>query len=369
MLKRIVIKFGTTSLTNHTRELSRPNMLEFVRQIAELHSEGHQIIVVSSGAVTAGIEILKNPKIAKDLPAKQMFSSIGQGRLIQLWTELFSFYQINVGQILLTRGDLSDRQRYLNVRDTITTLIDHRVIPVINENDTVATEEIRVGDNDNLSALVANTVAADLLILLTDQKGLYNDDPRKNPNAQLVEHVTRIDPSIFNLARGGSEVGTGGMITKVEAAQIAMQSGTQTVIAAFDEKNILMRIVKGEKIGTQFKPEMSPRESRKRWLLSEQPRGKIQVDEGAEVQLKLKGASLLPIGIACTSDVFSRGSIVKVVNASDHLVAVGVTSYSSDEIIKIKGCHSQSIKERLGYSYGNVVIHRDNMVINKEIEP
>lgn len=363
MYKRIVIKFGTTSLTNNTLYLSPPNLLEYVRQINKLHSQGIQIIIVSSGAVAAGMELLKQPKFSKNLPAKQMLSSVGQGRLIQIWSELFGFYGINIGQLLLTKGDLSDRNRYLNVRDTIETLLAQKVIPIINENDSVATEEIKLGDNDNLSALVANTVAADLLLILTDQGGLFDKNPRQYPDAKLIQQIDTIDDGLYKIARGGSELGTGGMYTKVKAAQIATQSGINTIIAPFYEENVILKVFKKEKIGTTFHSKINPRESKRRWIFSEQPVGTLIIDEGAKKQLLEKGASLLPIGIIAVTGTFNRGSIVKIFTENGSFIGMGMVNYSSSEIEKIIKCHSSLIEDKLGYSYGNEVIHRDNMLI------
>ncbi|MEM1282067.1 MAG: glutamate 5-kinase [Chlamydiota bacterium] len=364
--KRIVIKFGTTSITNQTECLSRPNILEFVRQIAQLHAEEVDLIIVSSGAVAAGREVLQQPKISKELPSKQMFSSVGQSRLVQLWGSMFAYYGIDVGQILLTRADLKNRHRYLNIRDTLEALLSHRVIPVINENDSVATEEIRVGDNDNLSARVANLLGADLLILLTDQQGLYDRDPRKDSDAVLINTVEHIDETLIQIASGGSDLGTGGMVTKIEAAQIATQSGTPTVIAMFSEKDVIIRLSHSEKIGTRFLSMTTPRESRKRWLFSEHPQGVVQVDAGALKRIADEGASLLPVGVVGVEGGFERGAVVSVTSAEKKPVAVGVTSYSNEEIQKIKGQRSQLIEEILGYSYGNEVIHRESMASMKE---
>ncbi len=365
-VKRIVIKFGTTSITNHTDCLSRPNILEFVRQIATLHKQGVDLIIVSSGAVAAGREVLEYPKISKELPAKQMFSAIGQSRLVQVWASMFAYYGINVGQILLTRADLKNRHSYLNIRDTLDALLSHRVIPVINENDSVATEEIRLGDNDNLSARVANLLGADLLILLTDQKGLFDRDPRKDSDAVLINTVEHIDEPLIEIASGGSELGTGGMVTKIEAAQIATQSGTPTAIAMFSEDDVIIRLSYGENIGTRFISRTTPKESRKRWLFSEHPQGVIYVDAGAAKRLAEEGASLLPVGIVDVEGAFARGAVVTVNSPERKPVAVGVTSYSNEEIQKIKGQRSKVIEETLGYSYGNEVIHRESMASMKD---
>lgn len=363
--KRIVIKFGTSSITNHTQTLSRPNLLEFVRQITELHQEGVEVIIVSSGAVAAGREVLKHPKLSKELPAKQMFSAVGQSRLVEVWQGLFANYGIHVGQLLLTRGDLNDRYRYLNIRDTLESLLNHQVIPIINENDTVATEEIRVGDNDNLSALVANLIGADLLLLLTDQKGLFDKHPEKHANAILIDRVECIDSKIYSIAGSSTKLGTGGMATKIEAAEVATQSGTPTLIALFSEENVITRIAHGEKLGTYFASSITPKESRKRWLLSEPPQGILVVDEGAAVKLQQEGASLLAVGVTKFEGKFERGAVVKIHSQEGQYIGVGVTCYSYEEIERIKGKRSSHLEEVLGYSYGKEVIHRDEMVISK----
>lgn len=364
--QRFVLKLGTSTLTNGTKNLSRRTMLEIVRQAAILHEEGHEIVFVTSGAVAAGREVLKQPRLDASMPTKQMLSSIGQVRLMQLWTELFALYEITVSQVLLTHGDFSNRTRYLNVRDTLSALIEHRVIPIINENDTVATKEIKVGDNDNLSALVANLVAADLLILLTDQEGLFTADPRFDENAKLIPLVDHIDESIYALAGGSStQLGTGGMATKIQAAHLATQSGTSTVVASAKRKNILSDLIHGKHIGTFFKAQITPRESRKRWLLSEKAQGSILIDEGAAKQLSKSGASLLAVGVTGLQKEFDRGSIVQIIGPNSKPLAVGASSYSSDEIKQLIGVHSHEIEGRLGYTYGPEIVHRDNMTLFK----
>jgi glutamate 5-kinase len=362
---RVVIKLGTSTLTKSTRSLSRPNFLECVRQVAQLHEEGIQVLIVSSGAVAAGMEAMNHPKVSRTLPSKQMFSSVGQGKLINVWSEIFGMYGIGVGQILLTRGDFSDRRCYLNIRDTMNSLLEHRIVPIINENDTVATEEIKVGDNDNLAAMVCNLIGANLLIIITDQKGLYDRNPRQYSDAKLIEQIDYVDDNLLNMPRSASELGTGGMATKMTAAQIASQSGTPTVITSFDEKDVILRVAKGEKLGTLFPSHTTPKESRKRWLLSEKPAGGIVIDGGAEERIKGQGASLLPVGITAVKGEFGRGAVVNVHSKEKVLVAVGMSNYSSDEIAKLKGEKSDRIDEILGYSYGNEVVHRDNMAIAK----
>lgn len=356
----IVVKLGTSTLTKGTKKLSRKVMLDLVRQMAALHELGHQIVLVTSGAVAAGREILNNPKLDATVPSKQMLSSIGQVRLMQIWSELFGIFEIPVSQVLLTHGDFSNRKRYLNVRDTLKALLDHRVIPIINENDAVATQEIKVGDNDNLSAYVANLVAGNLLILITDQQGLFDADPRHNPQAKLIPIVEHIDEGIVALAGGTVGLGTGGMATKVQAAFLATQSGTPTVVASSSHPDVLLELAAGKHVGTLFKSQISLRESRKRWILSEKPQGSIHIDAGAEKQVRQKGASLLAVGITKIDNEFERGAVVNIMAPSNKKLGVGVTSYSSEEIKQLIGSHSGKIEEILGYSYGTEVIHRDN---------
>ena len=339
-------------------------MLDIVRQIAQLYDNGMQIILVTSGAGAAGREILNQPKQIKSMPFKQMLAAVGQVHLMQLWSQLFSLYNIPVGQVLLTRSDFSNRQRYLNARDTLQALLHHRVLPIINENDTVATEEIKVGDNDNLSALVANLVAADLLVLMTDQQGLYTADPRFNPDATLIPLVEKIDESVFALAGGSvSGLGTGGMSTKIQAAQLAAQSGISTVIASSFLPDVLLKIAAGETVGTKFKAQSNSKESRKRWLLSETPQGILSLDAGAEEKVTKHGASLLPIGITKVSKTFERGAVVQMVSAAGVPLAAGLANYSSQEIEKLIGRHTQLIEELLGFTCGDEIVHRDNMAV------
>lgn len=364
--QKVVVKMGTSTLTRGTKTLSRKGMLDLVRQMALLHEEGHQIVLVSSGAIAAGREVLDHPSLSRTLPSKQMFAAVGQRKLMEVWAELFGLYEIPVGQLLLTREDFTDRQRYLNIRNTLAALLQHRVIPIINENDTVATEEIKVGDNDTLSALVSNMIYADLLILLTDQQGLYTADPRVCSDAQLIPLVERIDDSTRALAGGSSKVlglGTGGMITKIEAAYLASHSGTPTVIASSSLPDVLADIIKGQPIGTRFLAQTTPKESRKRWLISKKVQGFLYVDEGASQRLSKKGASLLSVGITKVKQTFERGAIVQICSAKEKPLAIGIVNYSSAEIEKILGVKSIQIELHLGYTYGPEVIHRDNMVL------
>jgi glutamate 5-kinase len=361
---RVVVKIGTSVLTNGTPSLSPQRMLEIVQQVAAAHQAGHEIIIVSSGAVAAGRERLGFPELGRSLPAKQMLSAVGQSRLMQTYSALFDIFNIVVAQLLLTREDISDRPRHLNIRDTLSNLIDQRIIPIINENDTTATHEIRVGDNDNLSAMVAGLVEADLLILLTDQQGLFTADPRTQPDAQLIAEVAQIDDTTWAAAGGaGTRLGTGGMTTKLQAAQLAGRSGVTTVIASGRTPDVLTRLLSGDAIGTRFPAQISHMESRKRWLLMEKPRGALHIDAGAAKKLLTGGASLLPVGVTRIARDFERGAVVSVHAPDGREIAHGITNYDSDDLRRLCGVKSTQIIDLLGYSYGDAVIHRNNMVV------
>lgn len=361
---RIVLKLGTHVLTEGGVRLSRPAMLEIVRQVAVLQKQGHEMVVVSSAAVFAGREVLGPPARRRDIPFKQVLAATGQVRLVGVYREFFEFYDLLVAQALLTRSDLTDRERYLNARNTLLSLIQLKVIPIINENDVVAIDEIKIGDNDNLSALVANLVDADWLILLTDQAGLFTSDPRKDEKAKLISEVTRIDQKIRRLAGGrGSDHGTGGMTTKIEAAELATRSGTAVVIASGRERDVLLRLAAGESIGTRFAPLASRIESRKRWILAEPCKGEIVVDEGAAAALTTQGKSLLAAGVAQVRGRFERGRTIRLLTTGERELGRGITNYGSDDLEKIRGHHSDRIVSILGYQYGPTVIHRDDLVI------
>jgi glutamate 5-kinase len=339
-------------------------MLEIVRQTAELREQNVGVVLVSSGAVAAGREVLQREVPEKVLPSKQMLASVGQIHLMELWRDLFAIFQIHVGQMLLTRSDFANRQRYLNVRDTLLTLLHQGMIPVINENDAIVMTENRVGDNDNLSALIANMIAAELLVLLTDQKGLYNANPQQDPTAQLIQEVPHIDAEIWRCAGGSlSSQGTGGMATKIQAAVLATQSGTPTAIATLQHTDVLLALWRHEKVGTLFHATASLRESRKRWLLAEKPQGCILIDTGAVQRLCGHGASLLPVGIVGVEGSFERGANVQLLSPQQQIVCLGLSNYSSKDIQQIAGLKSEQIAERLGYTYGHEVVHRDNMAV------
>ncbi len=360
----VVVKLGTTTLTDGTGRLSRPRMVDLIRQVVTLQAEGYRMVLVSSGAVVAGRELLGQPTLPNYLPAKQMLSAVGQSYLMQVYGTLFGLYETHIGQVLLTHSDISHRTRYLNARDTLNTLLDYGIVPVVNENDTVAVEEIKVGDNDTLSAKIAVLLSASLLIILTDQDGLYDRDPRLDPNAHLIALVDAIDERIRAL--GGESVsgfGVGGMATKIQAAQLATRSGTRVVIANGKTPDVLLRIMRGETIGTTFMPMLGHIESRKRWLLTERPAGKLVVDAGAARVLRAEGASLLPVGVRRVEGTFERGAVVCVVTEDGRSFAQGLVNYSSAELERLQGHRSKDIVAVLGYTYGDEAIHRDNLVL------
>ena len=364
--QRIVVKLGTSTLTGGGPRLSLPRMVDLVRQVSSLHADGIDIVLVSSGAIAAGRERLDFPQLSKDIPAKQMLAAIGQPRLMAIYEQLFSLYGIRVAQVLLTRTDLAHRRSYINSRNTLAALLANKVIPIVNENDTVATEEIRVGDNDNLSAHVANLIEADLLVLLTDQTGLFTADPRQDPDAQLISEVTSADipDEIWRAAGGaGNGLGTGGMVTKLQAADLARRSGSTVVIARGSDPEVLLDLAQGKQRGTKFHPVTTAVESRKRYILAGgHASGALVVDEGA-VQALRQGGSLLPVGLQRIEGSFERGDSVRVVGESGREVARGLANYSSGDLAKICGERSDCIEKILGFGYGDEVVHRNNMVL------
>jgi glutamate 5-kinase len=365
MYQRIVIKLGTSVLTGGTRYLDRPHMVELVRQFAMLHKQGKEIILCSSGAIAFGRERLGFPYLASTLSNKQMLAAVGQSRLMQMWEQFFDIYGLHVGQILLTREDVEHRRRFLNARDTLSALLDGRIVPIVNENDAVTTEEIKVGDNDNLSALVAILTDADLLLMLSDQPGLFTADPRSDPDAQLIPEVKTIDETLRRLAGdSASGLGVGGMITKLQAADVARRAGTDVVIASGQSPAVILRAAAGEKIGTHFPALENPLESRKRWILAgPKPSGSIIIDGGAEQALCDSGRSLLPAGILTVQGEFQRGDAVIIRSESGRLLARGITRYSSSDMSHITGMQSDEIEKRLGYAYGPVVVHRNDLIL------
>ena len=362
--RRIVIKLGTNVLTAGTDHLHRPRMVELIRQSAEARAQGVEVVLVSSGAVAAGRERLQFPPKRKDLPLKQLLAAVGQSRLMHIYEQIFDLYSIPVAQTLLTREDLRDRHRYLNARNTLLACMLHGVLPIINENDVVAVDEIRLGDNDTLSALVANLVDADLLLILSDIEGLYSADPRRDPRATLIPEVRAIDDAIYALAGGSNTRGTGGMLTKIHAADLATHSGTAVVITSGATPNAIGRVLAGEPLGTRFPAIASRLESRKRWVLAETVRhSRVIADAGAARALTEGGKSLLPAGVVGVEGDFERGQTVRIYSGAGAELARGLSQYSARDLRLIKGLRSAQIGETLGYDYGPEVVHRDDMVI------
>jgi glutamate 5-kinase len=366
--RRIVAKFGTSLLTAGTNRLNPERMTDLVGQIARLHRQGVEIVIVTSGAIAAGREKLGLTKKAKGVALKQVLASVGQGRLMNVYEDLFGQHNITVGQALLTKSVLVDRAGYLNTRNTLLALLEMGVIPIINENDVVAVDEIRearFGDNDNLSAMVANLIDADLLFILTDIDGLYTADPNKEPDAKMIPLVEKIDAKIESLVSGStSGLGTGGMVTKIEAAKLAVKSGVTVVIANGGEKDVLVRVANAEAIGTRFLPVKNKLDSRERWMLSGlSTRGKVTVDDGAATALKKKNCSLLAAGIIEVEGNFQRGDIVDICDRQGSRLGSGITNYAFSEVQSIKGAHSENITDLLGYDSGSEVVHRNNLVI------
>ena len=365
---RIVAKFGTSLLTAGSTRLNMARMTDLVAQVARLYKQGVEVVIVTSGAIAAGREKLGLTKKAKGVALKQVLASVGQGLLMNVYGRLFEQYDITVGQALLTKSVLVDRAGYLNARNTLLALLEMGVIPIVNENDVVAVDEIRearFGDNDNLSAMVANLIDADLLCILTDIDGLYTADPKHDPTAKLIPLVAKIDEKIDALVSGStSGLGTGGMVTKIEAARLATESGVTVVIANGSEKDVLVRMAAGEAIGTRFLSVKNKLDSRERWLLSGLcTRGKLTVDDGAAKALKKNDCSLLAAGINQVEGNFQRGDIVDICDLRGVKLGSGITNYTAVEVQTIKGAHSGNITDLLGYDFGSEVVHRNNLVI------
>lgn len=362
--RRIVIKLGTSVLTAGSPRLDLPRMVDIARQCAALMRDGCEVLVCSSGAIAAGRERLGFPAPSSSIAHKQMLAAVGQSRLMRVWDNLFEIYSVRVGQVLLTRADVESRDRFLNARDTLLMLLREDILPIINENDAVATEEIKVGDNDNLSALVATLCGADLLILLTDIEGLYTSNPHRDPEARFIPEVREIDEAIKQMAGGSvGGLGTGGMATKIQAAEIAQRMGTEVVIAAGRYPDVIRRVVAGESIGTRFLARSSPLEQRKRWLLAgPRPQVALLVDAGAAEALRTQGRSLLASGVVGVEGEFRRGDMVQIRCAEQAAFARGIVRYDSTTARQIAGLRSEEIAERLGYSWGPLV-HRNDLIL------
>ncbi|MDX1456792.1 MAG: glutamate 5-kinase [Marinobacter sp.] len=363
--RRLVVKIGSALLTNDGRGLDVEALGHWVDQIAALIADGVEVVVVSSGSVAEGMSRLGWKARPEQLHELQAAAAVGQMGLVQTWQAQFRRHGRHAAQILLTHDDLSDRKRYLNARSTLRALLDFGVVPIVNENDTVVTDEIRFGDNDTLGALVANLVEADGLIILTDQLGLFDQDPRKNPDAKLVLERKAGDPELDAMAAGGAgALGRGGMQTKVRAARLAARSGAFTVIVGGRIDAVVARLTRGEALGTLLLPEQGRIAARKQWLASHlKTRGQLTLDDGAVRVLCRGGRSLLPVGVRSVSGQFRRGEMVSCVNEEGVEVARGLINYDADEARAIAGRSSDRIAEVLGYISDEEMIHRDNMVI------
>lgn len=374
-VKRIVIKIGSGVISTDTG-LDGPMIDSISSDICQMIREGYEITLVSSGAISAGKQDLFITGKPPSIPLKQAAAAIGQSRLMRYYKKAFRSQDFKVGQILLTREDLANRKRYLNARNTAKTLLEHKVTPIINENDTVAVEEIRFGDNDNLSAMVTALVEAQLLIILSDVDGLFNCDPNKHPDARIISDVEKVTADIETMAGdSNTTLGTGGMITKIQAAKKASLFGVGTVIVNGRTPGILRQVMSGECVGTLFYPSPRKMAARKHWIaFTKKTSGKLFLDEGAVRAVLFQGKSLLPSGIKQVEGSFSRGDMVSLYDQQGNEIARGVTDYAQGEILQIMGQKSSRIKDILGYKYHAEVIHRDNMVIesstpNKDGEP
>jgi len=362
----IVIKLGSNVVAQKDGAIARPRLREHVQDIAELRGQGREVILITSGAVRVGSAKLGFDQPPPDLPARQAAAAVGQAELMWCYRDLFERQGLHLAQVLLTQGDISDRGRYLHLRNTLSSLLhDYRVVPVINENDTVSVEGIRFGENDKLAALIAVKVDADLLMLLSDVEGLFTADPRFDQSAVLVDTVTEISEELeAQAAESGTSTGTGGMRAKIEAAKVAMHSGVPMVIAPGHRKHIIRRVVAGEPVGTLFVPRAGRMRARMRWLAyATAPRGRVVVDQGAVKALTTKGSSLLPVGVTAVVGEFRQGDPVTVVDAESNEIARGLANYGSADLRQICGCRTGEIARKLGHRPYDEVIHRDNLVL------
>jgi glutamate 5-kinase len=362
--RRWVVKVGSALLTNDGRGLDAGVISSLVDQLAQLRGTGCEVVLVSSGAVAAGIVRLgwtARPHLVHELQAA---AAVGQSILVQSYENAFRHHNIATAQVLLVHDDVLARDRYLNARGTLKTLLSLGVIPIVNENDTVVTEEIRFGDNDTLAALVANLIDADVLVLLTDQQGLYREDPRRNPAAELVEVCDVDDPRLDAMAGEGGSLGRGGMVTKLRAARLAARSGTETVIASGRVEHSLSNVVAGANIGTWLRSGKQPQNARKQWLAGMvQTPGSVELDDGAVRVLRESGRSLLAVGVRAVAGNFTRGDMVSCRDSQGREIARGLVNYSADETRRIMGSPSQEIESILGYQVDEELIHRDNLVL------
>lgn len=362
--RRWVIKIGSALLTNNGQHLDSQAIAGWVEQMAQLKDKGVEFVLVSSGAVAAGMTRLGWRKRPSAIHELQAAAAVGQMGLVQTYERAFNQYGRATAQVLVDHDDLSNRQRYLNARSTLLTLLKLGVVPVVNENDTVVTDEIRFGDNDTLAALIANLVDAETLVILTDQNGMYDQDPRDNPAAKLIAEAPVDDPRLTEMASSGGELGRGGMITKVRAARLAARSGADTVIVGGRLERVLLNLAEGKSVGTLLTSGHQPQAARKRWLAGQlQARGTLQLDAGAARVLTEQGRSLLPVGVKAVSGDFTRGDMVICLDPDGREIARGLVNYNSDEAARIIGRPSDQIESLLGYMDNEELIHRDNLVL------
>jgi len=363
--RRVVVKVGSSLVTNDGRGLAHDAIARWAKQIADLRARGQQVLLVSSGAIAEGMQRLGWSRRPQQIHELQAAAAVGQMGLVQAYEASFSALGLHTAQVLLTHADLADRARYLNARTTLFTLLELGVVPVINENDTVVTDEIKVGDNDTLGALVTNLVDADVLVILTDQQGLYSADPRSDANATLVTDAMAGDPQLEAMAGGaGSAIARGGMLTKILAAKRAARSGAHTIIASGREAEVLSRLATGESIGTSLRAALPVITARKQWLADHlQLKGRVQIDTGAVRALRTAGKSLLPIGVIAVHGEFARGDVVACVDDDEREVARGLVNYSSAQARLIARKPTQAIEAILGFIEEPELIHRDNLVL------
>lgn len=364
-MKRIVVKIGSNILASGVEGLDTKRILSIARDVSELQDAGYEVVIVSSGAIAAGMKKLGLKGKPKDIKLKQAAAAVGQSSLMWAYERSFWEFRKKVAQVLLTQDDFSDRKRYINSKNTLLTLLSYRVVPIINENDTVATDEIKFGDNDHLASLVSGLVDAEKLIILSDVEGLYTEDPRQNPGARLIRNVEKITPELEQRAGGaGSVVGTGGMYSKLLAAKRAVNNGITVHIISGRKDGLLKSLSRGERPGTEFIPRKEKLSSRKGWIAySSRAKGGIMIDEGAVLAILEGGKSLLPSGILSVEGTFDTGDAVFCLDAKGNRVAKGLINYSSTEILRIKGRKTSEIEKILGYKYSDEAIHRDNLVI------
>ncbi|MFN3925772.1 MAG: glutamate 5-kinase [Pseudanabaenaceae cyanobacterium] len=373
MSSTLVIKIGTSSLTKpHTGELHLSAIAKLVETIVHLKKQNHAIILVSSGAVGVGCTRLGMTARPQQLALKQAIAAVGQSRLMRIYDDLFANFNQPVAQILLNRQNFINRQQYNNIKATFRELLNLGVVAIVNENDTVSTDELKFGDNDTLSALVASSLQSDYLFILTDVEYLYSDDPRRNPSAQPISQLTFQELQLLEQkmnqqqleAKGGSQWGTGGMLTKLTAAKIAAVAGVKTVILKGEQPDRILEILAGKPCGTHFLPATQTVTARKHWIAYAMvPLGKVYLDRGAEIAIVQHGKSLLPAGITKVDGKFEAGDVISLVNQEGKELARGISNYADHEVIKLLGCHSTEIPERLGYMGTETIVHRDDLVL------